>query len=385
MFYKRKRAHVRQKAAGLILLLCVFALAFVVSTVGSHRSKAHDNKILVTYAYGERLGNGGEIDEHNLRFFITVGLSGITPGTEDPAGRVNYIFVVNGARCTPCRDTLPSVMDQSKRRNWVTVLYRENFGMDFGAYNTSIEWAKKNRKLQKYKYFVFINSSLRGPFMPKWTPPGFHFTQALIQMFENNKKVKLAGSYISCLPSGELFPGPILESLFFAVDRTSLSWLVEDGVFLPEQKKSMTALFEEYALMRSITQRGGFVEGLSSRYAKGIDWRNERHHSCNDNRHSSRRASLEGNISPNIFEHIFLKTSWCVRASETAVISKWLLRLSAGRAGTEGRFDRTGYLRGISTEHTSGKKGTMPLEVPNDRCQTGDLRGLRVPAFTDWS
>ena len=141
--------------------------------------------------------------------------------------------------------------------------------------------------------------------MPKWTPDEFHFTDTLTGFFRANPKVKLAGSYISCLPEMEPFPGPILESLFFAVDQESLEWLREDNIFNVREEKTDAVIFGEYGIMASVTRRGGFVEGLSMRYATGIDWRERVHHSCNDNRHSSRRAALEGGISPNPLEHVF--------------------------------------------------------------------------------
>jgi len=337
-------------------------------------------KTLVTYAYAEGLGNGGELDLHNFRYFIQVALSANTPGTTDPESCIDYNIVVSGSRCTPCEDSLPSIMRESNRNNkeWVTLLYRENVGLDFGGYNHSISWTKEHRGLKRYAYFVFINSSLRGPFMPKWSPPGLHYTDTLTGFFRDNPKVKLAGSYISCLPEVESTPGPILESLFFAVDQESLGWLLQDEIFRIRENKAEAIIFGEYSLLRAVTRRGGFVEGLSMRYAKGIDWRDRSHHSCNDNRHASRRGSLEGGMSPNPLEHVFLKTTWCVRAAETSILTKWLTSLSTGRSGTEGRIDKAGYLRGISVEGTSGKRGTLPAEIPKDDCLTGDIRSLRV-------
>ena len=57
-----------------------------------------DSKVLVIYAYSD----GGEIDEHNLRFFIRVAISGALAGTADPAARIDYLISVNGYRCRPC-------------------------------------------------------------------------------------------------------------------------------------------------------------------------------------------------------------------------------------------------------------------------------------------
>ena len=366
---------------GAIILFNLCPLPVGHSTVPSSARGNHvgTGRTLLSYAYAEGLGNGGEIDLHNLRFFMKVALKGALPGTMDTSERVDYVIVVSGDICTPCRDTLPGILKKSSRRNWVKVLYKKNFGMDFAAYNTSLTWVQRQHRLTTYDYFVFINSSLRGPFMPKWTPPGFHFTDALVLMFQLDERVKLAGSYITCLPKErESMPGPIIESLFFAVDKESLQWLIDDGIFVPHKMKYLTALSSEYSLFRSVSSRGGFLEGLSTRYAKGIDWQQTKHHRCNDNRHSSRRGLLDGEISPNPFEHVFLKTSWCVRAAETSVLSDWFIKLSEGLPGTAGHFDANGYERGISIEGTSGKNGTLPRDVPVDGCRSGDISSLRI-------
>ena len=374
----------RRSQRAVVDVVIVLLLFMYVSTQRSQEissfSQATDvwDRTLVTYAYAEGLGNGGVIDVHNFRYFLKVAMASNTPGAEDIHNRVDYNIVVSGSKCTPCEDTLPGILRKSHRNDWVRVLYKDNYGMDFGGYNVSIGWVQKHFRLDKYKYYVFINSSLRGPFMPKWTPRHFHYTEALTSFFKENADVKLAGSYITCLPELEPQPGPILESLFFAVDTHSLQWLISDGVFHLRAEKTDAILSGEYVMLKSITSRGGFVEGLSMRYAKGIDWRDSKHHHCNDNRHSSRRGSLSAGVSPNPLEHIFLKTSWCVRASETSVYSNWLTALSDGRSGTEGEFDVDGYLHGISLEGTSGKTGTLPDDIGPDGCKYGDIESLFV-------
>lgn len=374
----------RRSQRVVVAVVIVLLLFMNVSTHRSHEIssfiQATDvwDRTLVTYAYAEGLGNGGVIDVHNFRYFLKVAMASNTPGAEDIHNRVDYNIVVSGSKCTPCEDTLPGILRKSHRNDWVRVLYKDNYGMDFGGYNVSIGWVQKHFRLDKYKYYVFINSSLRGPFMPKWTPRHFHYTEALTSFFKENADVKLAGSYITCLPELEPQPGPILESLFFAVDTHSLQWLISDGVFHLRAEKTDAILSGEYVMLKSITSRGGFVEGLSMRYAKGIDWRDSKHHHCNDNRHSSRRGSLSAGVSPNPLEHIFLKTSWCVRASETSVYSNWLTALSDGRSGTEGEFDVDGYLHGISLEGTSGKTGTLPDDIGPDGCKYGDIESLFV-------
>ncbi len=333
-------------------------------------------KVLVIYAYSEGLGDGGLLDEYNLRYFIRVALTDTMPGSEDPMGKVDYLFSVSGYQCSPCKDLLPRTIQRRRSATRVDVIHHDNYGMDFGAYNVSLSWVSKQRP-DEYKFFVFINSSLRGPFMPKWTPKGFHFTDVLTQYFQKDA-VKLVGSYISCLPTSEELPGPVMESLFFAVDNESLSWLVEDGIFARRMKKRDTAIFGEYSLTPSVFRRGGEVETLNIQYANGLNWQDRKHHHCNGNRHSSRRGSNEG-ISPQPLAHVFVKISWCVRAAEVTLLSKWLTNLASGKDGTEGKMDQRGYLLGISTNGTRGKDGSLPPDIPQyDGCAHGDLRALQV-------
>ena len=344
------------------------------------------DKVLVTYAYAEGLGNGGEIDRHNLHYFIRVGIAGLVPGTSDPNSKVDYIIVVSGWKCELCETSLKEVLIRpelkSKGKDWVTLLYRENRGMDFGAYNMSITWVNQHRPTI-YKYFIFINSSLRGPFMPKWTPNTFHFTDALTQMMKDDSRIKIVGSYITCLSKAfEPFQRVVMESLFFCLDEDSLRWVIEDGVFNIRDKKTDIALLGEYGLMNSVIRRGWRAESLSMRYAKGLDWASSVHENCNDNRHSSRRGILDGEISPNLLEHIFVKTSWCVRAKESGVLSRWLLKLSQGEPGTSGEPDMAGWKYGVSEFGTSSKKGgTLRPDIPSDGCEHGDIRELIVNKY----
>ena len=334
-------------------------------------------RVLVTLAYSEGLGNGGDMDMHNLDFFFRVVLPGIVPGTADLDGRVDYLIVVNGGKCTPCDTTFVELYDPSSRVESWTILRRENSGMDFGAYKEAVDFVKKGRKRQ-YAYFIFLNSSLRGPFMPKWTPFNFHFVDVLTQFMTADKRVKLVSSYVSCMHEPEPIPLPIAESLFFTVDQESLEWLLQDGVLTSHSQKQDTILQGEYRLMSSVLRRGFRAENLLTRYKIGLDWADEKHHLCNDGRHSSRRGALEGGISVSPYEAIFVKTSWCVRAAETGILSKWLLRLSEGRSGTEGWFDYNGWAHGVSPEGTSFKNGTLRPDIPPDGCVHGDISGLEV-------
>ena len=342
-------------------------------------------RTLVTYVYAEGLGKGGDLDQYNFNFFIKVALTENSPGTYNEMGRIDYNLIVNGMRCTPCDRALPPVLQKRKTRHQhgvVRVLKRKNTGTDFDGFNHSLEWVRKRYPL-KYGYFVFINSSLRGPFMPKWTPRSFHFTDTLVQML-HSPDVHLAASYISCMAAEfEPIAGPISEALFFALDVKAIEWMKEDGVFTTGRTKTETVLGGEYGLMSGVLRRGGKVEGLNMRYASQLDWNNPIHHHCNDNRHSSRRGSLTEGLSPGVLEHVFIKSTWCVRAKETEIYSKWLLDLSDGKPGTDGRPDRDGWMLGISAEGTNARGNFMRPDVPVDFCAFGDATRLSVETLRD--
>lgn len=48
----------------------------------------------------------------------------------------------------------------------------------------------------QYKYVLFINSSVRGPYLPSYWPQSVHWTRVFTDRI--NDKVKLVGPTISC-------------------------------------------------------------------------------------------------------------------------------------------------------------------------------------------
>lgn len=49
-----------------------------------------------------------------------------------------------------------------------------------------------------YEYFIFLNSSVRGPFFPSYMPRAWQWTQAFTQGL--TKVTKIVGSSLVCLP-----------------------------------------------------------------------------------------------------------------------------------------------------------------------------------------
>lgn len=323
-----------------------------------------------------------DTDQSNLEFFIRVALRQNTPGMYDSEGHTDYIIVASGETCTPCEETLPRVLALSGRTGeWVTVLRRPNRGADMGAHGHAIRWLRNHRK-GVYQYFIFLNSSLRGPFMPGWTPRSVHFTDLLVNPMQQDKALKLIGPYLACMPNehAELgtVEGPELETAFICLDQESLDWALKGGVFGTYDTKREMAVKTEGRLTAIVREKGGRLETLLTRYKRGIDWLDPQHWMCNDRRMPSRRGALSGGVTVSPFEVLFLKVNWCVRATEVAQLSKWLVRLAAGQAGTEGVYDRRGYLWGEQERGTTSIAGELPPDVPLDNCRLGDVSDLLI-------
>jgi len=129
----------------------------------------------------------------------------------------NQLQISSISCATSCRPQSPSPMEGIawvRQAPGVTLLKRiENEGMDFAAHNTTMTYAMEVLKTfwAKYNYFLFLNSSIKGPFTPKYYP--FHWSEPFLSRINSNTKA--IGSSIVCLPevdagttSGSYLPMP---------------------------------------------------------------------------------------------------------------------------------------------------------------------------------
>ena len=71
--------------------------------------------------------------------------------------------------------------------------------MDIAAHNVTLEWVARGGHGSKYVHFIFLNSSVRGPFVPMFMPTGWQWTLAFTTGLSATTKV-------SSLPTSRL-PG----------------------------------------------------------------------------------------------------------------------------------------------------------------------------------
>jgi len=153
-----------------------------------------DTKILVLYAfhqYNERV-------EHFIKHAIF----------KDPM--FDFVIICNN------RSINISVPD------YVTVLKRDNIGYDFGAWS---EGLLRDDRYKTYNYFIFVNSSIIGPYLPVgYTKPWpFRFLDGL------QGNIKLFGSTINTIRD------PVnkshVQSFAYAMGREVLEYLLSKEIF----------------------------------------------------------------------------------------------------------------------------------------------------------
>lgn len=111
-------------------------------TEASVASVPREHDTLITYVYSE-----SAFGRENLKFFLRMGLH----------RAADFVFIFNGE--TSATD-LPPAWDNVK------IVRRNNTCYDMGAVG---EVLRTDDLWKKYKKFISLNASLRGPFIPYWS------------------------------------------------------------------------------------------------------------------------------------------------------------------------------------------------------------------------
>lgn len=151
---------------------------------------------LVLYAYAE-----SNFARANLQFFVQHGLH----------SKADFLFIVNGNATldTLIPDGIPNIR----------ILRRGNDCFDLGGIGEVLN-ANDSALVKKYKRFILMNASVRGPFMPIWS------YDCWTDMFLNklNDEVKLVGTTYNCGGTKHV------QSMVFATDRIGLNVLLHGNI-----------------------------------------------------------------------------------------------------------------------------------------------------------
>lgn len=194
-------------------------------------------KTVVIYAYHCKVNSTREIE--NLRFLFDHG----------DMSAVTMILVSNGS-------DVPNFVPQS-----IYTLKRENKGYDFEAWYHGLLLARTIRKFDK---FVFLNSSCKGPYLPRWFGvSNMHWTECFTRLIDD--KTKLVGLTVNNEGHGEpAFYAKHIQSMMWATDMIGIELLLENKILEDNNTRSWddTIVQKEIGMSTLFIEKGFNIVSL---------------------------------------------------------------------------------------------------------------------------
>lgn len=161
--------------------------------------------------------------------------------------------------------------NEIKAPPFVKIIKRDNIGYDFGGWSDAL---LTDNLYQNYDTFLFVNSSVIGPFLPS------NYQGNWINIYLNGLRddIKLFGSTINTCY--EPFTKSHVQSYIFATDKEALEYLIRCGIFsITEYETTFIGAIQnkEIAMSTKILQNGWNIGSLLP-YYKGVDFRNPQNH-----------------------------------------------------------------------------------------------------------
>lgn len=259
-----------------------------------------DKSVAVVYVYYAVQGNYSD----NLKYFIT---NGVGYSTE-----VDFSILLRG----------PAPADMIDTRENVFVFRDDlNQGYDVGG------WVQGLRLLQQkterlYHYFIFMNSSVRGPFLPFYTSSSkLQWITYLIRPLDDT--TKLSGISINC-PDGVGRKIPHLQSMVWATDYDTLLGLVNANLWQVPKTKFDTLKFEG-DLSFFVLQQGYNIHTLQRKYTNW-DFRallTQTNPCQNIDLDVFYKNGWYSDMTPHPYEYIFMKTNRGVAEKSLTAYTSW--------------------------------------------------------------
>lgn len=231
--------------------------------------------------------------DRNVKFFMRNGLV--------PHKNVDYIIVQNHPEWKIGKP-VEVIYEKTIGDSEVTWVHRHNQANDWGAYSEAL----KHIEIPHYDYFVFLNSTMRGPFL---VPAVAENIQHWAFLFTKRLTSEIAE--VGC--SINKTPQPHVQSMLMAFDYRGLRLLMKENIFFEQDKpigKRSLILKHEVGSSQFLLSRGYNIDCVLVAY-QGKDWRSKKlnffpvspqHYDLwGENRYFGR------NIHP--FESIFVKTN----------------------------------------------------------------------------
>lgn len=266
-----------------------------------------NNNILILYCYYEK----NEIYKNNLELFLKLGIY----------EECDYIFIIN--------DKLSINIPKNKN---IKIFYRENKDYDFGAYN----YALKQINIDDYKYFFFLNTSIRGPFIPSYNNIKWYIP--FINLLSND--IKLVGTTINILNTdsneSRIFknitkfekPYTHVQTQMFVMDNECLKFLLEKELFENNNYNNYIEFIaiKEILMSQLVLKNNWNISCIIPEY-QNIDYRllkNDINLSSINGDPNFSNACFNRTIHP--YESIFIKINRNMCINEINSISNYLLK-----------------------------------------------------------
>lgn len=233
----------------LLILLILYYNNLNINIENIEKLENIENKYVCMYAYYEKNTQYKE----NLKIFLDTAI----------LDNIDYYIIING----DCTLNLPN------KKN-INIIYRKNEGFDFGAWSHCI----KKYIHKKYDYYIFINSSVRGPYLSN---PKEIWLDQFLKLF-SNKDIKLVGTTINIWSNARYYfnyepPYTHVQSMFFILNNEGFNFLLNKQFFDDEKKLnksniSQVILSKEITMSQLILKNNWNINCILSKY-KDHDYR----------------------------------------------------------------------------------------------------------------
>ncbi|KXH27623.1 hypothetical protein CSAL01_12942 [Colletotrichum salicis] len=163
------------------------------TATSDQQSASSKDRPLIVYAYHD-----SESARANLDYFANKGIH----------NGADFVFIFNGD--ANASSTIPDLPN-------ISIVKRDNTCFDMGAIG---EVLKKDDLWKKYKRFITMNASIRGPFLPAWSSSCW----SDLYLSKVTETTKLVGMTLNCIPRLHV------QSMIFATDDVGMSILLDPTV-----------------------------------------------------------------------------------------------------------------------------------------------------------
>ena len=185
----------------------------------------------------------------------------------------------------------------------VQIFEKENNCFDLGSIGWLLE--KDGTILERYNYYIWVNASVRGPFLVPYA--GIHWTEPFIR--KRTGEVKLVGPSINCGCSGadaSAKPYPHVQSFVSATDRDGINILYQRGIFSCHQIKIDAVENGEIMASRVLMEMNFSIASLMAN--QDIQWSSDTNTaSCNSLKDPMQSEYQMGGVPVQIEEVVFVK------------------------------------------------------------------------------